>query len=306
MQLLLYQQSAYDALRRLWAGGRFPHALLIEGARGSGKRTLARYAAAMLLCRSPGERPCGTCLSCRKLESGNHPDLTVVDGSLRKAYAVDSVRDLRRGAWVAPNESERRVLLLTEVQNMSPASQNALLKILEEPPPHVCFVMTVTGRGALLDTVRSRAATIPMEEPEPGRREEILSRLVPETDPVLRREAAAAFETVGQALEALSDEETGELLRDTAELTDAVFSRDRYGVLRILARRDGDREELDRQLGLLRTSVIRRLVSGDGSCSALQCAKIVAIIEKAQARCAQNVGRPLLCAVLADELLEIV
>jgi len=303
MRLLSFQENAYRTLERLWAGGRFPHALLIEGAAGAGKRTLALWTAAMLLCRGEGKRPCGACRSCRKIETGSHPDLTVLDGREKKAYAIDAVRELRQGAWIAPNESERRVLLLEDLQNMPPASQNALLKILEEPPAHIFFLLTATGRAALLDTILSRATTLPLEELTAQQRAEVLARLAPDVGPGERDAAAAAFETVGQALDALSDEATQALLRDTAALCESLFARARYQLLATLSGYDNDRDALLKLLALWRAEIGRRLLAGTGEISALQCAKIVAIIETAQTRAAQNVGRPLLCAVLADDLI---
>jgi DNA polymerase-3 subunit delta' len=136
--------------------GRFPHALLIEGEAGSGRRTLARILARAAVCRSSAERPCGMCDACRKSE---HPDITLY-GDEGSILSVDTIRSLRQEAYVLPNESAYRVMLLAGAQSMTPQAQNALLKILEEPPRHVLFILTCENRTQLLETIRSRCVCV--------------------------------------------------------------------------------------------------------------------------------------------------
>ena len=178
---LIEREEAYRALAALWDGGRFPHTLLIEGAPGSGKRTLAYEAAAMLLCRSSGgseEIPCGACPSCRKMEKRLHPDLTVVGPEPKKqTIGVDAVRAVRENAWIAPHEADRRVFLIPEAQNLTAAAQNALLKLIEEPPEAAYFLFTVPSRSALLETVCSRASHLPLREMASPRRLAVLRQL---------------------------------------------------------------------------------------------------------------------------------
>ena len=305
---LLYCEGAYGMISRLWTEKHFAHALLIEGAAGSGKRTLAKYAAARILCRGQGERPCFKCPACRKIAAGSHPDLIWTDGNEEKIYSIDKLRDMRTDAFIAPNESEHKVYVLTEAQNIPPQNQNALLKILEEPPEHVCFILTSTSRGALLPTILSRLTVLPMPELTPNEREQVLGQICPKVDTAQRSQAAIAFETVGQAKDALSDKHTQGLLASISALCDAIAARDRYTILRELSAYDGTgkRDDYIEMLSLLRTACIRRMLSENPPFSALQCRRIVDIIEKTQTRAAVNVGRVLLSTVLADGLIAAV
>lgn len=148
---------------------RFPHAVLLEGGPGSGTDSLSAILAQAAVCLAPESRPCGRCSGCLKAQAGSHPDIVTLDGDKNpRAFPVDAVREIRSGAYVKPNEAPRRVYRLLGVQNMSEISQNALLKILEEPPDNVLFLLTAVSAAALLPTVRSRVQIFTLEDGAPG------------------------------------------------------------------------------------------------------------------------------------------
>lgn len=155
-----------ESLSLAFDEGRFPHAVLLEGAPGSGTDVLSGILAQAAVCLSPGERPCGRCSGCLKARAGSHPDIATLDGDENpRAFPVDAVRAVRAGAYVRPNEAPRKVYRLLGVQNMSEISQNALLKILEEPPDNVLFILTAVSAAALLPTVRSRVQVFSLGGP---------------------------------------------------------------------------------------------------------------------------------------------
>lgn len=142
------------------------HAVILSGD-GEDTKKRAREMAAGRLCEAP-EGPCGRCRHCRKVFQGPfpgiHPDVALVErrtnagGKLRREITVDQIRDLGVDALVLPNEAARKVYILPEADAMNPSAQNAFLKLLEEPPPFVTFILCVRNREALLETVRSRCA----------------------------------------------------------------------------------------------------------------------------------------------------
>jgi DNA polymerase III gamma/tau subunit len=146
--------------------GRFPHAIILEGSAESGKAVLADILARAAVCVSDGgEKPCGHCPACLKAKAGSHPDIKVLDGDADpRAFPIDAIRAIRSDAYIRPNEAPNKVYLLAGVQNMTEISQNALLKVFEEPPENVLFLLTTVSASALLPTVRSRAQTFLLED----------------------------------------------------------------------------------------------------------------------------------------------
>ena len=137
---------------------RLPHAIIVEGGSEDDRLKLARLLARTLLCRGE-DRPCGVCSDCRKALRGFHPDLTecLAQPGDTESLKVDAIRQIRTDAFIYPNEADRRVFLLHNMQLSNEAAQNALLKILEEPPEYVCFLLTCPTATALLPTILSRA-----------------------------------------------------------------------------------------------------------------------------------------------------
>lgn len=145
------------------AEGLLSHAVLIEGEPGVGKRELALWLCKALLCKSQNP-PCGHCSVCKKVDGGNHPDVEIYEGTgTARGFSIDKVREIKGSLWLAPNESDIKIYVLLDIQDMGVEAQNALLKSLEEPPEHVRFVMTCQNAGMLLDTIISRCTLYKLE-----------------------------------------------------------------------------------------------------------------------------------------------
>ncbi|HYU38526.1 MAG TPA: DNA polymerase III subunit gamma/tau [Acidimicrobiia bacterium] len=155
---LVGQDHVTSALRNAVREGRVGHAYLFSGPRGTGKTTTARILAKALNCLDLGAdgEPCGKCENCVAITEGRFLDLFELDAASNNS--VDNIRDLTDSVHLGLGAtSKRKVYLVDEVQMLSPAASNALLKTLEEPPEHVVFVLATTNPEKVLPTIRSRA-----------------------------------------------------------------------------------------------------------------------------------------------------
>lgn len=177
---LLGNASLKENLRSALSRGRASHFYLISGPEGSGKGLLARHLAAALLCRE-ADAPCLRCNSCRKVLAGVHPDVTWVTDGEHKNVAVKIVRQVRDDVYIRPNEGSHKIYIFP--QNLGPEGQNALLKVLEEPPAYGVFLLLADRPEAILPTVRSRCVEL---------------RLLPLSRDVLAGALQAAFPNAGQ------------------------------------------------------------------------------------------------------------
>ena len=149
---------------------RVNHAYLFSGPRGCGKTTSARILARCLNCaQGPTSTPCGECDSCRDLARGGPGSLDVVEIDAASHGGVDDARSLRERAVFAPARDRYKVFIIDEAHMVSTQGFNALLKIVEEPPPHVRFVFATTEPEKVIGTIRSRTHHYPFRLVPPER-----------------------------------------------------------------------------------------------------------------------------------------
>ncbi len=156
---LVSQEHVTETLQNAILHDRLAHAYLFSGPRGVGKTTAARLLAKAINCETPlaertGAEPCRTCDRCRSFEDGRSLEVTEIDAASNNG--VDDIRDLQERLRIPPQGANRKVYIVDEVHMLSKAAFNALLKTLEEPPPHVLFIFATTEPHKVLPTILSR------------------------------------------------------------------------------------------------------------------------------------------------------
>lgn len=156
------QDHVTTPLRSALANNRVNHAYLFSGPRGCGKTTSARILARALNCeKAPIADPCGECRSCQDLARGGPGSIDVIEIDAASHGGVDDARDLREKAFFAPVASTYKVYIIDEAHMVSTQGFNALLKLVEEPPPHLRFIFATTEPDKVLPTIRSRTHHYP-------------------------------------------------------------------------------------------------------------------------------------------------
>ncbi len=242
---LVGQESVVKTFKNALSSGKIVHAYLFSGPRGVGKTTSARLLAKVLNCtRLSDNEPCGECPSCKSITSGSSVDVIEIDGASNTG--VDAVRELRENVKYAPSSSKYKIYIIDEVHMLSTPAFNALLKTLEEPPPHVIFIFATTEPKKILPTILSRCQHHAFRRMTKGRIKEQLIKIT----------SAEKINISDAALEMIAKAADGSM-RDALTLLDQAYSFSN----------DITEEDLQGLLGLPETEIVTNLcetiLSGD-------------------------------------------
>jgi len=262
--------KANNILQSWLNGDRLPHAILLEGSEGEDTSAFATKIAQGSLCTDlPSARPCEICRDCIKVAKGVHPDVIFYSsqGGSRSLH-VDLVREIRASAYLRPNEGRYRVFILENAQNMTIQSQNAMLKIIEEPPNGVIFILICDNKSSLLPTILSRVGALTIASLDDAHCEEALTVL------------SALFS--GDEIKAL------EIL--------CAYEKDRQGLLNLLTQMKLQVAQVITQNGSPELSRFRQ------SLGALYLTKIYDTIEELRRSADGNVSGLLLVTLVCSEI----
>jgi DNA polymerase-3 subunit gamma/tau len=221
---ILGQEHVVRALMGAVSEGRLAHAFLFTGPRGTGKTSTARILAKMVNCeKGPTPEPCGVCEQCVTIREGTHLDVVEIDAASHGG--VDDARDLREKAPTSPVQGREKVYIVDEAQRLSREAFDALLKVFEEPPPGVRFVLATTEPHKMPATIVGRCQRFDFRRGSTHLVAEHLQHIAKEEDIALSAEAAAAMarQSEGSFRDALSLLDQASLL-GSGEITEEVLA----------------------------------------------------------------------------------
>ncbi len=228
---------------RLCESGRLPHAILLEGERGSGRFLFARMLAAAAVCRRENAG-CGVCPDCRMALENRHPDVEVYQKGGERTLAISSLREIIRGVATPPVQGRHRVVILRDIQDAAQIrTLNALLKVIEEPPDYLMFVITADSRDNLLPTIVSRCMTMRITLPDVESCAREAARLAGDvSEEEALRCAKLSRGNIGRCVLLLTDTPEARAMRDAERIRELLLTVEgRYEILLILHRYERDR-----------------------------------------------------------------
>ena len=243
-------------------GGHIPHAILLEGEQGLGKRTLSRELAKSILCMN-GAEACCECRSCKLFDAGSNPDFSVIS-PVKNIISVDEIRTLRRRAYDRPDRCESKVYIIEDAEKMNVSAANAFLKILEEPPQYVVFILLSCSASMLLETIISRCTVLTLNAPTFIEAKAVLKSTCQDaTDEQIESALSLTDNNIGRAIAQLQNEKSGDDAKTVELVMTALGGHHSYEVLKILSRYNRDSAGFSSFLKLLysRASIELRRIS---------------------------------------------
>ena len=249
---------------------RTPHAIILEGPKGSGKHTLAEYIALLLSCENNNDA-CLECPSCKRVMSNNSPDVISVgieDGKTQ--ISVETIRFVRSDVYIKPNNGRFKIYIIEDADKMSVDAQNAFLKVLEEPPSYAVFIMLCETSESMLITVKSRARVYKTEIFDTSvlydyfiKTSDAARKLADESDDALKLALITSNGAVGQAQAAIDPDKAArnlDLYNHSIDLLMMLRKRDSsFDILSHLSSQDFTRENLSEYLKLCQSGLFDTL-----------------------------------------------
>ncbi len=264
LDILFGNEALKSTLRGFASKRAFPNAFMISGTEGSGKSTAALLFAMAIACKSE-TRPCGKCPSCRKISEGISPDvITVGLNKDRKTIGIESVREITDSAYILPNDLDVKIYVIKDAEKLTVQAQNALLKIFEEGPRSVYFILLTSSPSQLLPTVRSRAPEIKTEVFTDKKLTELLtenvkkaSELASKDEAALKKIVSASGGSYGKALAILEgkNKKTPQLIKKAENVVSLLSEKDGAHLMLALLDESGDRENYSSVLSLMQNAL---------------------------------------------------
>ncbi len=266
-----------ERLDAIAARDHLPHAIMLYGEKGTGRRVMANYIAKLFMCGAP---PCEGCPTCSKINANAHPDVIFVKKECGGKYGLDesksgqvSIRRIMEGVVVKPNDGDIKVYVFEDSDEMSVQIQNTLLKLIEEPAPFLRFVFTCENTDSIIETIRSRVTEF--EVPRASA-EECAQMLIDSGHPEAQsKELAETLSgNIGKCLDILSGEGDTLFMETARKAAAAIGRKDAYSLAAALSEQTG-RPEFASVLGYL-TEILRDALAKRCGGSLTSCGKIEA------------------------------
>ena len=283
---------------------RIPHAILIEGEYGTGKHTLASFLTKAILCESDNA-PCLSCKHCHLADISSHPDITVIapeDG--KKNIAVSQIRDLRNQTVIKPHSALKRVFVIDCADTMNANAQNALLKVLEEPPKTVMFILIAESKSALLDTIISRCVTLSLTVPEFSVACQYIKSKTDFEEELIKDALTSEKNNIGRALDVLNGTKSDGNDADVEAFLNSAINCDRYSMLKIALNYQKNRIEADKFIKDLKFLIAKKIRLSPGSILSKPLLSIYEELGEFQSSLITNINLSLLFSNLTSSMTE--